>query len=139
MANSPAKLDLTQFYQTADEIAEGKWIAVQDGFEVLIARAGGPEFERWAAVANKKFARRGTREIPADKMGDSARFVMARACFKGFRGPGEVTLNGEVIENNAQGRETLLRELPDFANQIAELAGSSAEEFAAEVESAGKD
>lgn len=138
MADTPAKLDLADFYQTADEIAEGKWIPVQNGFEVLICRAGGPEFEKYAAIANKKFARRGTREIPAEKASDSARFVMARACFKGFRGPDKVMLRGAVIEDTPQGRETLLRELPDFANEIAELAGSSAEEFAAEVESAGK-
>jgi len=133
-------LDLGQHYQVADEIAEGGWFDLECGLRVLVARTNSPEFQKYLAMAQGKYAKRKDK-IPPEKVRDATVYVMARACFKGFEGPNgedKVAVGKDTIENTLAGREWILRNLPDLAEEIAEFAGMSAEEFADEFESAGK-
>jgi hypothetical protein len=137
---SNAILDLGQHYRTADEIAEGRWVKLDCGLKVLVARTNSPEFQKYLAQAQNKFAKRKDK-IPPDKVRDATIYVMARACFKEFAGPNgeqQVAVGKETLDNNLAGREWILRNLPDLAEEIAEFAGLSAEEFEEELESAGK-
>lgn len=133
-------LDLGKHYQTAQEIESGKWFDLTCGLRVHVARANSPEFQKWMAAAHSRFAKRKDR-IPPDKVSAATRFVMSRACFKAFEGPdGEkkVAVGKEVLEDSIVSREWILENLPDLAEEIAEFAGMTAEEFAQELESAGK-
>ena len=133
-------LDLGQHYQVADEIASGGWWDLECGLRVLVARTNSPEFQRYLAKAQQKYAKRKDK-IPPEKIRDATVYVMARACFKSFEGPDgqkQVAVGKDTIEDTVVGREWILMNLPDLAEEIAELAGLTAEEFEEGLEQAGK-
>ena len=135
-------LDLSGAYETAEQIESGEWFTLDSGLRVHISRGGSPEFYKVAAAASKKFAKGRGKEVPAEKNLESLIWVMARANFKGFLGPNgekKVSVNGEEFEDTVAGRTGLLMLWPDFRDEVMALAGSTADEFHAEIEEAGKD
>jgi hypothetical protein len=141
MPTTPKVLDLTNHYQTADDIAEGKWFTLDSGLEVLVARTNSPEFYRAAASMFKKHGGKRGKELSPDKTMHASIGTMARAIFKAFRGPNgekEVQVGDETIADTVEGRERLLSLLPDLREEVSALADLDASEFAEWVDEAGK-
>lgn len=142
MPTTPKVLDLSQHYQTADSIAEGKWFTLDSGIEVLVARTNSPEFFKAAAVMFKKYGGKRGKELKAEKTMAASIGTMARAVFLAFRNPGggklEVRIGDEVIKDTEEGRVKLLTVLPDLREEISSLADLDASEFHEWVDEAGK-
>jgi len=140
MATTPKVLDLSQHYQTADAIAEGKWFTLDSGLEVLVARTNSPEFFKAAAVMFKKHGGKRGKDMSPDKTMAASIGTMARAVFKSFRAPDglPVAIGDEVIKDTEEGRVRLLTDMPDMREEISSLADLDASEFSEWIDEAGK-
>jgi hypothetical protein len=130
-------LDLGDHYQTAEEIAEGKWYTLDCKLETRIARTNSPQFYKAATVMRRKYGGRGDREMPADKAIKATIGTLARAIFLEFKG--KVRCDGEVLSDSFESREKILDIYPDIREEISRIAGAAAEEYQLELEQAGKD
>ena len=140
MTTTPKVLDLSEHYQTAEDIAEGQWFTLKSGLEVLIARTNSPEFSRVAASMYKRFGGKRGKDMPPDKAIAMINNTMARAVFKSFRAPGgiPVAVGDDVVKDDVSGRLLMLENLPDMKTEIDDIADLGAEEFAEWIEEAGK-
>ena len=140
MATTPKVLDLSQHYQNADVIAEGKWFTLDSGLEVLVARTNSPEFFKAAAVMFKKYGGKRGKDMPPDKTMKASIGTMARAVFKSFRAPDglPVVIGDDVIKDDEAGRVRLLTDMPDMREEISALADLDASEFAEWIDETGK-
>lgn len=129
-------LNLSDRYQTADEIAEGKWHTLDCGLEVRIARTNSPQFYKVAATMRKRFGGRGDRELAPDKAIRATMATLARAIFLEFKG--KVICDGDELVDSVEARERILETYPDLREEISQIAAAAAEEYQLELELAGK-
>jgi hypothetical protein len=142
----PAKplLDLAKHYQASDEMAEGKWVELDDcNMVVHVARAASPRFHKALASQQRKYGlNKNRRRQDADKVLKASIGTIARSIFLGFKGPnGErsVAIGDEEIEDSIDGRERILTEFPDLREEIVLAAEALADEFNEEAQAVGKD